>query len=321
MSKKEKSVKGFEDLLEFEKSSRSSFLFQGPQGTGKTMLSLYILHKRYKDFGEKGLYLGANESLSLIYDYLRNNESLKEPHKERGISYIDLRENLNWKEKIDEINLNELINKINALIEEKKPKIVVIDSIFSLYLLSNSQLNQEIFYYKLINGLKREELILFFVCGEEFGKSYHTPFDAVIKFNSSRKTKKSVVSKIWLKKMRGQGFEGTKHDLRITDNEIGVYAEEKKEKTKKEPEPRSPVKHSIKDKIKKIEKIEKDLKNMAEFGVTEEVMISFRDEKEFNEFQESELCHKGNIEFNETKNKGGKIWLKVKVSSPSGEKI
>lgn len=285
---------------------------------------LSILNQGFKEFGYQGLYLGVNEPISLIFKYLSNFDFLEKPGDgEEGLSYINLREKLDLKNKSDKIKINNLVSEIKNLIEDYNSKLVVVDSVFSFYLYCNIQVNHKRFIYELVNELRNEELIIIFISGEEFEKDYIVPFDTVINFYPLTDTESSVVSKIKVINRRGKSFLKTKNNLKITDHKIEIYpsGESKEEKLveeeKTDERKESYVKRSIRDKIKKIEKIEDKLINRAEFGASEEIILSFSNRDEFNEFSNNQISLKNNIKLGEPKEKGEKIWVRAKISAPT----
>lgn len=319
--KKAKGKEGLDKILEGELEKGNTILLRGTTGTGKTLFSLSVLTNWVLKNEKNGLYLGVNEPITIVEKHFEENDFLNNPEK---VDLIDLRKKLNWQENSGSLDLGDLIKKIKKFIKEKNSKIVILDSIFSLYLLTNTEINRKKFIYNLVHGLRDEGLILIFISGKEIETEYIDPFEIVIDFIPSKNTENFDSSKIELKKTKAPKQKGTTSNLKITEKRIEIYPIEEKREIKDDKlkkEPKSRTKQIIEKKIKKIEEIEENLKDRAKFGASEDVIFSFEKEKDFNEFSKSRICRKNNIKIGEPKKKENKVWATVVISSPTGKDV
>ena len=148
-------IRGFDKLIEGGFPERSKILVTGNPGTGKTIFGIEFIYNGIKKFDENGIYVVLEEKKDNILRQAKQFEWEFERYEKKGklriieIPYMNIEK--------------DTVDFITRIIEEKKIKRVVIDSVSTLAINSpevektfyNSQINIKKFVYSFMYKISK----------------------------------------------------------------------------------------------------------------------------------------------------------------------
>lgn len=221
-------IPGLDKMLEGGLVKGRPYLVAGGPGAGKTILGMQFLLEGVKN-KERGIYIALEESAEQItQDMAEFGWNIK------GLKIIDTFQDPSngvWHLKSDsvmakpEFSLPNLVNIIEGRMENFNPKRIVIDSLTSIRMLYENEIEARKEILSLMNFLARshittlltsETLSLEDTLMEEFLAS------GVIKLLKI-KHEGETVSAVSIEKMRGTSFDKHIRPMRVTDDGIVVF--------------------------------------------------------------------------------------------------
>lgn len=139
-------ISGLDKILTNGVPTGHVVLIQGEAGTGKTVLSMQWLFEGWNKFQENGIYIAVTESYNKTLKNINDMDFFDEEMVNEGnIRFTDLRsmtQIMGWEEKeIERSDVDELVEKVETLVEGSESERLVIDSITAVgYILDNKEL-------------------------------------------------------------------------------------------------------------------------------------------------------------------------------------
>lgn len=147
MSKKSATgIQGLDELLNGGIPNGRVVLVVGGPGSGKTTLASQFLYKGITDYNENGIFVSIDEGKEHFYsEMLSFNWDFAQAEKDQKFAFLDatkisraamLRERMNLESKSlrgKQLQVDKLVEKIEALIDEIGAKRVVIDTLATLF--------------------------------------------------------------------------------------------------------------------------------------------------------------------------------------------
>jgi circadian clock protein KaiC len=221
-------IRGLDEILGGGLPRRRIYLLHGSPGVGKTTLGLQFLLEGIRR-GESGLYVTLSETEEelrfvaashgwslegLNVHQLSTPEEMLEAHKQNTLFHPA------------EVELNETISKVMALVEQTKPSRIVFDSLSEMRLLAGDSLR----YRRQILSLKqqfagRNTTVLFLDDGTAEGSDTQLESIAhgVIALEKSSPAYGSVRRRLEVVKLRGVSYITGKHDFRVGKGGLEVF--------------------------------------------------------------------------------------------------
>jgi circadian clock protein KaiC len=221
-------VAGLDEILRGGLPRKRIYLLRGAPGTGKTTLALQFLLQGVRQ-GEAGLYVTLSETEEelravanshawnldgIALHQLTSPEEMLEAQKQNTLFHPA------------EVELNETISKVMALVEAVKPKRIVFDSLSEMRLLAGESLR----YRRQILALKqklagRNSTVLFLDDGtaDEGDSQLESIAHGVISLDKSTPAYGPVRRHIEVIKLRGIDFSTGLHDFVIEQRGVNVF--------------------------------------------------------------------------------------------------
>lgn len=208
-------------------------LLTGQSGTGKTVLSMEWLFKGWERFGHPGIYISVTEPFTKA---IKNIASMdfhdREPLESGDLRFTDLRSMVELMdfgedgEKVSRDNVDELVDRIEELVDQVGAKRMVIDSITAVgYMIDDTELFRY-FIFRLGTVLSGMGCTVFLTSESRNGT---TPFnvedfisDGILDLNY-KQGEQSVIRKMEVRKMRGIDFRSGNMFFDISSDGITVY--------------------------------------------------------------------------------------------------
>jgi circadian clock protein KaiC len=221
-------VSGLNDILSGGLPAGQMYLLEGDPGTGKTTLAMQFIMAGVQA-GEKALYLTLSESRA----------ELEESAKSHGwsIAELPIAEFIAGEASLDpkfqysvfhpsEIELSETIQKLTQLIEEVKPKRLVIDSLSELRLLAADPMR----YRRQLLALKyffadRDTTVLLLDdrTGGRDDMQLQSIAHGVLRLEKMRRTYGITRRQVEIIKLRGSGYREGFHDYTIARGGLQIF--------------------------------------------------------------------------------------------------
>jgi circadian clock protein KaiC len=220
-------VKGLDEILGGGLGANRLYLLEGTPGTGKTTFALRFLLAGAAR-GDRGLYITLSEtadelravvashgwSLDGIEVFELLDEAGRDPDAEQSILYPS------------EVELGETLHKIMARIEHASPTRVVFDSLSEMRLLAQDPLR----YRRQVLALKQffanrlcTVLLLDDKTSEPGDLQLHSICHGVISLEQTVQEYGTESRRLRVVKMRGQKFQGGKHDFVLDTGRVAVF--------------------------------------------------------------------------------------------------
>ncbi|MFN3387527.1 MAG: ATPase domain-containing protein [Allosphingosinicella sp.] len=222
-------IKGLDDILTGGLSRARVHVLEGNPGTGKTTIAMHFLMEGARE-GEAGLYITLSESEIELRDSARSHgwevpdpvtifelvppENLLNEAQEQSLLYSS------------DLELGETTRRIFDVVEELKPRRVVIDSLSEFRLLAQSSLR----YRRQIASLKHylaktdaTVILLDDLTSTEEDRSVHSVAHSVIRLEELSPNYGPERRRLRVIKYRGQSYRGGYHDFVIKTGGVRVF--------------------------------------------------------------------------------------------------
>ncbi|MFC2154317.1 RAD55 family ATPase [Candidatus Altiarchaeota archaeon] len=122
-------IKALDEILEGGFPEGHTVLMAGASGTGKTVLSSEMLFRGAKENDETGLYLSLTESSDHMRRNLMKFEFFDEELVDSGkVNFMEIEHDA-WLMGVQPQSVHDVLTRIKSIIDEIKPRRIVIDSI------------------------------------------------------------------------------------------------------------------------------------------------------------------------------------------------
>jgi circadian clock protein KaiC len=222
-------IEGFDDILSGGLSRGRVHVLEGNPGTGKTTIAMRFLLQGARD-GEAGLYITLSESEAELRDSAASHgwsidepvtifelvppESLLDEAQQQSLLYSS------------DLELGETTRRIFDIVDELKPKRIIIDSLSEIRLLAQSSLR----YRRQIASLKHylartgaTVVLLDDLTSGEEDRSVHSVAHAVIRLEELSPHYGPERRRLRVIKYRGQKYRGGYHDFAIQTGGVQVF--------------------------------------------------------------------------------------------------
>lgn len=230
---RETGIDGLDKTLEGGIPEGHVVLLTGKSGTGKTVLSLQWLFEGWKKFNHPGIYISVTEPFTKAIKNIASMDFYDRNSLKSGdLRFTDLRSMVELMdfgtkgEELDRDDVDELVDRIEELVDETEARRMVIDSITAVgYMIDNTELFRYLIF-RLGTVLSGKNCTVF-LTSESRGGS--TPFnvedfisDGIINMDYVH-GEQSVIRKITVDKMRGIDFRSGSVFFDINSKGITVY--------------------------------------------------------------------------------------------------
>ncbi len=221
-------VAGLDEILRGGLPRRRLYLLQGDPGVGKTTLGLQFLLEGRKR-GERGLYVTLSETeeelVAVAVSHGWNLDGI-EVHQLSSIDDLMEAQQQNTLFHPAEVELNETVTKILALVDRVKPTRVVFDSLSEMRLLAGESLR----YRRQILALKqhfskRDTTVLFLDdrTSESGDLQLQSVAHGVVMLEKNSPDYGASKRRVEVVKLRGVDFHSGKHDYAIRRSGLEVF--------------------------------------------------------------------------------------------------
>lgn len=221
-------VSGLDEILCGGLPRRRTYLLRGAPGVGKTTLGLQFLLEGVRQ-GEPGLYVTLSETREELAAVAASHGWSIDGFRVHPLSTPEemleaQRQNTLFHPA--EVELNETIERVLALVDETRPLRIVFDSLSEMRLLAGESLR----YRRQILALKqqfagRDATVMFLDDGTAEGgdTQLESLAHGVIELDRTAPAYGSVRRRLEVLKMRGVGFLSGKHDFTIVKGGIQIF--------------------------------------------------------------------------------------------------
>ncbi len=208
-------------------------LLTGKAGVGKTVLAMQWLFEGWKRLDHPGIYISVTEPFTKAIKNISTMDFFEKDSVESGdIRFTDLRSMTelmdfgSMDEELDKEDIEELVNRIERLVDKTGARRMVIDSITAIgYMIDDTELFRY-FIFRLGTVLSGKDCTVFLTSESRNGS---TPFnvedfisDGIIKLHYTH-GEQAVIRKIEIGKMRGIEFRTGNAFFDISDKGITIY--------------------------------------------------------------------------------------------------
>ncbi len=230
---RETGIDGLDKTLEGGIPEGHVVLLTGESGTGKTVLSMQWLFEGWKKFDHPGIYISATEPFTKA---IRNIASMgfhdREPLESGDLRFTDLRSMMDLMdfgaedEGVDREDIDELVDRIEELVDETDARRMVIDSITAVgYMVDDTELFRYLIF-RLGTVLSGKGCTVFLTSESRNGS---TPFnvedfisDGILELGY-KQGEQRVIREMEVRKMRGVDFRSGNLFFDISSEGITVY--------------------------------------------------------------------------------------------------
>jgi circadian clock protein KaiC len=165
-------IPGFEEITYGGLPRGRSTLISGSSGSGKTIMACQFLIEGIRQFGEPGIFVTFEENIT---DLRKNVESfgwnIKSFERKKQWRFIDASPPVDETQVVGNYDLDALVIRIGAMLEEIGAKRIVLDSIGSLFhhFQDPAAIRREL--YKVLTFLKKKNIVILLTSErlEEYG--------------------------------------------------------------------------------------------------------------------------------------------------------
>lgn len=229
---KETGIEGLDKTLESGIPEGHVVLVTGKAGCGKTVLSMQWLFEGWRKYDYPGIYIAVTEPFTKAIKNTTTMEFYNEkPIKDGNLRFTDLRSMLSLmdfgtKAELDKDEIDELVDRIEELVDKNNAKRMVIDSITAVgYMIDDKELFRYLIF-RLGTVLSGKECTVFLTSESRDGS---TPFnvedfisDGIINLDYNQ-GEQSVIRKLEVSKMRGVDFRSGSIFFDISSKGMTVY--------------------------------------------------------------------------------------------------
>ncbi|MFW6375831.1 MAG: ATPase domain-containing protein [Thermoplasmatota archaeon] len=208
-------------------------LLTGDSGTGKTILSMQWLFEGWKNFEQPGIYISVTEPFTKAIKNISTMDFYyPEPVESGNLRFTDLRSMIELMEfgkkdgRVARDEVDELVNRIEELVDKTGARRMVIDSITAVgYMIDDKELFRYLIF-RLGTVLSGKKCTVFLTSESREGSSpFHVEdfiSDGIIKLEYTH-GEQSVIRKIEISKMRGVDFRTGNVFFDIDSQGIKIY--------------------------------------------------------------------------------------------------
>ena len=222
-------VSGLDDILAGGLRSQRVYLLEGSPGTGKTTIATQFLMEGARQ-GERGLYITLSETEAELRETatshgwgLSDDIAIFELVPPENLLDEDQQQSLLYS---SDLELGETTKRIFDVVEEVRPKRIVLDSLSEIRLLAQSSLR----YRRQILALKHyfsshdtTVMLLDDLTTEALDKTVHSVAHGVIRLEELTPSYGPERRRLRVIKYRGQKFRGGFHDFVIKTGGVEVF--------------------------------------------------------------------------------------------------
>ncbi len=208
-------------------------LLTGESGTGKTILSLQWLFEGWKKYEQPGIYISVTEPFTKAITNISTMDFYdSEPVESGNLHFTDLRSMIELMEfgkkdgGVAREEVDELVNRIEELVDKTGARRMVIDSITAVgYMIDDKELFRYLIF-RLGTTLSGKKCSIFLTSEARKGTSpFHVEdfiSDGIIKLDYTH-GEQSVIRKMEISKMRGIDFRSGNMFFDINSKGIIIY--------------------------------------------------------------------------------------------------
>ncbi|KXA90417.1 hypothetical protein AKJ37_03395 [candidate division MSBL1 archaeon SCGC-AAA259I09] len=226
-------IDGLDETLEGGIPEGHVVLLTGESGTGKTVLSMQWLFEGWKKFEDSGIYVSVTEPFTKA---IKNISSMdfhdRDPLESGDLRFTDLRSMIELMdfgtkdEELDRDDVDELVDRIEELVEQTGARRMVIDSITAVgYMIDDTELFRYLIF-RLGTVLSGKNCTVFLTSEARNGS---TPFnvedfisDGILNLTYTH-GEQAVIREMEVSKMRGVDFRSGSVFFDISSEGITVY--------------------------------------------------------------------------------------------------
>ncbi|MFB6215952.1 MAG: ATPase domain-containing protein, partial [Candidatus Aenigmatarchaeota archaeon] len=230
---RETGIEGLDQTLEGGIPEGHVVLLTGESGTGKTVLSMQWLFDGWKKFGRPGIYISVTEPFTKAIKNIASMDFYdRDPLESGDLRFTDLRSMIELMdfgakgEEIDRDDIDELVERIEELVDETGARRMVLDSITAVgYMIDDTELFRYLIF-RLGTVLSGKGCTVFLTSEARNGS---TPFnvedfisDGILNLTYTQ-GEQAVIRKMEVRKMRGVDFRSGNMFFDISSKGITVY--------------------------------------------------------------------------------------------------
>jgi len=230
---RETGIDGLDKTLEGGIPEGHVVLLTGQSGTGKTVLSMQWLFEGWKNLEHPGIYISVTEPFTKAIKNIASMDFYdREPLENGNLRFTDLRSMVELMDfgtkgkKVERDDVDELVERIEGLVDETGARRMVIDSITAVgYMIDDTELFRY-FIFRLGTVLSGKGCTVFLTSESRNGS---TPFnvedfisDGILDLDYTQGEQK-VIRKMEVRKMRGIDFRSGNMFFDISTKGITIY--------------------------------------------------------------------------------------------------
>ena len=230
---RETGIDGLDKTLEGGIPEGHVVLLTGQSGTGKTVLSMQWLFEGWKNLEHPGIYISVTEPFTKAIKNIASMDFYdREPLENGNLRFTDLRSMVELMDfgtkgkKVGRDDVDELVERIEGLVDETGARRMVIDSITAVgYMIDDTELFRY-FIFRLGTVLSGKGCTVFLTSESRNGS---TPFnvedfisDGILDLDYTQGEQK-VIRKMEVRKMRGIDFRSGNMFFDISTKGITIY--------------------------------------------------------------------------------------------------
>jgi len=224
-------IEGLEHITHGGITEKRATLIVGSSGSGKTFLAYELLHRSITQFEKPGVFVTMEEKPDdIVLNFKELGWHIDQLIEQKKLKLIDACPDVDSVKEIGEYNLKALITRIEYALKEINGKIIVIDSIGSLFhqFTKNLIIRREI--ARIINTFKEQGCTVIFTAERtsEYGNVSRYGIEEFISDNviilRNILEDEKVRRTIQIMKMRGKTHEKGEFPFTITENGIIIMA-------------------------------------------------------------------------------------------------